>query len=218
MAKAKVATRGNSSEIVRMLALNGIIRDRRGIAIAASKGHFSERKKGRYKTYSFKDVLDHYGGPAEGLTDPAEIFGKTKATRKRKPKTVDAKTSTTPSAPDQGADRNGVQSEEEELLELQELLKTTRTAPQKVSVEKGFWEAKDKKMKYLLTRGDVVPVEVFQEAVEVGVSNFKTKMYTIPNRFKTLYPHVSTEAVDRLHAFIDEAFEELYSIKDTKVE
>lgn len=109
-----------------------------------------------------------------------------------------------PSPPKQNIDYD-----DKDLQELSDLLhEEALTSVQKIAVTKDFWAAKQNWVKYKREIGDVVPMDEAMSIIEVGVTNFKTKMYSIPQKVKSLYPYIKIDAIDTMHSLIDESFTE----------
>jgi len=89
------------------------------------------------------------------------------------------------------------------------LLKEVDTPVQKVAVIKDFWDGKLKKLKYKEAERELIPMHEARGVIEVGVTNFKTKMYEIPHQYKARFPELTDEMIDELHKMIDVAFYEL---------
>jgi hypothetical protein len=101
--------------------------------------------------------------------------------------------------------------DDEDMAELGRLLNETPLSPtQRIDITKNFWAAKQNWIKYKKEIGDVIPMSEAMSVIEVGVTNFKTKMYSIPQKIKSLYPYIKTDAINTLHLQIDEAFAEFH--------
>jgi len=97
---------------------------------------------------------------------------------------------------------------DEDKAELEVFLSEPMTANQKISVVKDFWAAKQGKVKYQKEINAVIPMEEAKSVIEVSINNFKTKMYTIPSKIKSLFPSTSGAMVEKMHELIDESFSE----------
>ena len=93
-------------------------------------------------------------------------------------------------------------------LALHEILQDVDMPMDRIKIEKEFWSGRKVKTQYLKDVGAVIPIDEALEVIETGVINFKTKMYNIPQKLKSLYPKISKEELDRLHELIDESFDE----------
>ena len=96
----------------------------------------------------------------------------------------------------------------ENLVELNTLLKDADTPMIKVSVIDSFWAGKIKELKYKENSRELIPMEEALGVIQVGVTNFKTKMYEIPHQLKAQFPDATTDMIDELHLMIDKAFYE----------
>jgi len=96
----------------------------------------------------------------------------------------------------------------ENLEQLNKLLKEADTPMIKVSVIDTFWAGKIKELKYKENSRELIPMHEALGVIQVGVTNFKTKMYEIPHQLKAQFPDASTKMIDSLHEMIDKAFYE----------
>ena len=96
----------------------------------------------------------------------------------------------------------------ENLDELNKLLKEADTPMIKVSIIDTFWSGKIKEAKYKEAIRELIPMHEAVGVVQVATTNFKTKMYEIPQQMKAHFPDMSIEMVDELHKMIDKAFYE----------
>ncbi|HIP50446.1 MAG TPA: hypothetical protein EYG94_00030 [Campylobacterales bacterium] len=94
------------------------------------------------------------------------------------------------------------------LEQLNTLLKSADTPMIKVSVIDTFWAGKIKELKYKENSRELIPMHEALGVIQVGVSNFKTKMYEIPHQFKAQFPDATVEMMNELHMMIDKAFYE----------
>ena len=96
----------------------------------------------------------------------------------------------------------------ENLEQLNKLLKDADTPMIKVSVIDTFWAGKIKELKYKENSRELIPMEEALGVIQVGVTNFKTKMYEIPHQLKAQFPDATDDMIDELHLMIDKAFYE----------
>lgn len=96
----------------------------------------------------------------------------------------------------------------ENLEQLNTLLKDADTPMTRVSIIDTFWAGKIKEAKYKEAIRQLIPMEEALGVIQVGVTNFKTKMYEIPHQLKAQFPDATTDMIDELHTMIDKAFYE----------
>jgi len=101
----------------------------------------------------------------------------------------------------------------ENLTELRTLLNSANTPMNKVSIIDTFWAGKIKELKYKEANRELIPMYEAQSVIEVGVTNFKTKMYEIPHQLKARFPDASNDLINNLHSMIDNAFDEFSKAK-----
>jgi len=103
----------------------------------------------------------------------------------------------------------------ENLNELNKLLEDADTPMIKVSIIDTFWAGKIKEAKYKETIRELIPMHEALGVIQVGITNFKTKMYEIPHQIKARYPDMSEDMMNDLHSMIDKAF---YEFSKTSIE
>jgi hypothetical protein len=96
----------------------------------------------------------------------------------------------------------------ENLDELNQLLNEADTPMVRVSIIDTFWAGKIKEAKYKEAIRELIPLHEAVGVVQVATTNFKTKMYEIPQQMKAHFPDMGIEMVDELHKMIDKAFYE----------
>jgi hypothetical protein len=96
----------------------------------------------------------------------------------------------------------------ENLEQLNKLLKDADTPMVKVSIIDTFWAGKIKEAKYKEQIRELIPMHEALGVIQVGITNFKTKMYEIPHQLKARFPDATAEMIDELHVMIDNAFYE----------
>lgn len=88
--------------------------------------------------------------------------------------------------------------------ELRKLLKKAESPMHKIQIESTFWQAKTRRLSFLATERELIPLADAKAAVDAVFTPINTKLDDLPVQLKSHFPEISTEAVAWVRDAIDE--------------